>query len=620
MNLKAHHIKTLFLFFFSTTLFTVASNTFENTTVPGHIHQGEEDHIFRENKGQWPENVLYKADFGNVQIWAERGSLLWVLQDTDDLKARAACKFDPDCSYVDFPINNFAFRMHFKGGNMEHTHFGTDASSEYFNYIRGNDPNKWASEVREYRKITYENVYEGIDYVIYLENGILKYDFVVQPGVDPSQIKMVYEGLDGLKPVFSNLLLKTPVQNIFEQPPYTYQIIDGEEVYVPSEFVISDSTVGFAFPNGYEEGLPLIIDPVLIFSTYSGSVGDNWGTSATPGPNGDLYGAGTVFEQGYPTTTGAFQSSFAGSTVVAGYVDMGITRFSADGSQRVFSTYIGGTRSDIPHSLIMNSRGELVIMGTSSSPNFPVTIDAFQRQHRGGPAILPQETNGIRIEGSDIVVTVLNPGGTGLIGSTFVGGSNNDGINAVDRILGRNYGDQYRGEVIVDDEDNIYIASVTQSGNFPIRGGALQTSYPGGPLSGVAFSLNRTCSELRWSTYLGGEAADAAYSIKLDNSGNVFVAGGTRSNTFPTTTGSFKPDYQGGQSDGFVVKLNNNGSQLLAGTYIGTNNFDQVYRGIRRSRQSLFAGTKSGKNGSYRGCLQQSEQCSVYQAIGQQSE
>ncbi|TVR80648.1 MAG: PKD domain-containing protein [Saprospirales bacterium] len=577
-NLKLKtHIAVLFLFLFSTTFLSVALASHEVNALPGHIHPPEADHVFRENKGQWPENVLYRADFGNVQIWAERGSLLWVIQDTEDLKARAACKFDPDCSFIDFPINNYAFRMHFEGSNKDYKHFGTDPSVEYFNYLRGNDPDKWASEVKEFRKVTYENIYDGIDYVIYLENGVLKYDFIVQPGADPSKIKMVYEGLHGLKPVFSNLLLKTPIQNIFEQPPYTYQVIDEEEVYVPSEFVISDSAVGFNFPAGYEPGLPLIIDPVLIFSTYSGSVGDNWGTSATPGPNGDLYGAGTVFEQGYPTTVGAFQSSYAGSSIVPGYVDMGITRFSADGSQRVFSTYIGGVRSDVPHSLIMNSRGELVIMGISSSPNFPVTIQAFQRQYGGGQPIPSQETNGILIEGSDIVVVVLNTAGTGLIGSTFVGGSGNDGINAVDRVLGRNYGDQFRGEVVVDDEDNIYIASVTQSGNFPIRAGALQSGYPGGILSGVAFSLNRTCSELRWSTYLGGEGADAAYSIKLDNAGNVFIAGGTRSNNFPTTGGSFKTNYQGGQSDGFVAKLNSNGGQLLAGTFIGTNDYDQVY-------------------------------------------
>jgi len=536
------------------------------------------ERVFKENKGQWPSHVLYRANFGSSILYIEEEGLTWFQQDPEDLKKRAACKFDKNCSFWDYPVQSFAFKVHFKGGNTIKNHIGHSPSTEYFNYFRGNDPSKWARDVRVYEKVELKNVYEGVDYKIYMQNGVLKYDFVVHPGADPGQIQLEYEGLEKIEQVDANLKFHTGIHDIFEQKPYTFQMIEGEEVYVESFFTKRDSTIGFSLPKGYDPEIPLIIDPVLIFSTYSGSIGDNWGTTATPGPNGELYAAGTVFEPGYPTTTGAFQISynaepFAGNV----FVDMGITKFSADGTQRIYSTYVGGNQSDIPTSLIVNSRNELVVLGISSSNNFPTTAAAFGSNLRGGDALIPNVTNSININGADIVVTVMNEDGNDLIGSTYVGGNNNDGINALDFVLARNYGDQFRGEIMVDDSDNIYVATVTSSDDFPTTGNAFQPNYGGGSLDGVVFSLNRICSQLRFSTYVGGSSADAAYSLKLDSNGDIFVAGGTRSGDFPTSPGGVNSNYLGGSSDGFVLKLNGNGSQMLSSTFIGTNEYDQVY-------------------------------------------
>ncbi len=536
-----------------------------------------EPHAFRENKGQWPDQVLFKADFGSHQIWAERGRLLWVQQDATDLAERAKCKFDPDCDFMEFEVKNHAFAVEFAGSNTDHGHLGYHPSSEYFNYIRGNDPSKWASEVRQYQKIEYTDLYDGIDYQLYIRDGVLKYDFVVHPGADPADIKMVYKGLEKLEKVYSNLRMITTLTSIFEQNPYTFQIIDGTEYYVPSEFVKKDSVVSFTFPESYDKNAKLIIDPVLIFSSYSGSTADNWGMTATPGLNGELFGAGIVFDEGYPTTMGAFMSSYSGPGGANAVVDIGITKFSEDGSERIYSTYLGGNLSEIPHSIIVNSQNELVILGTTSSSNFPTTPNSVQDQNRGGDAVTGGIfNNSIEISGTDIIVTVLSEDGTSLTGSTFLGGSRNDGINDLDRNLLRNYGDQFRGEVVVDEFDNIYVASVTRSSDFPVTSNAFQLDMSGG-MAGVVFSVNRFCTQLRWSTFLGGSAADAAYSIKLNSEGNVLVAGGTRSSDFPVRGDAYKPTYQGGPANGFVTMLNNSGSDLLAGTFVGTNSYDQVY-------------------------------------------
>ncbi len=563
-------------FFWLTIIILLIPTSVYPHTIPDPTN--EREYFFRENKGQWEDHILFRADFGTNILFIEKTGFTWLQQHPDDLAERASCKFDPKCSFWEYPVRHFAFQMKFVGGNANPFHFGHNASREYFNYFRGNDPNKWASEVREYQKVVLENIYDGIDYHIYVKDGLLKYDLIVHPGADPSVIQMGYHGLLEIEEVYENLKLITGIHDIFEQQPYSFQTKGKEEVYVPSRFELHDSIVSFDFPSGYDQELPLIIDPVLVFSTYSGSFGDNWGTTATPGLNGEMFAGGTVFEPGYPTTTGAFQTSFSAlSTLNLVHVDMGITRFNADGSARIFSTYIGGSRSEVPVSLIVNSRGELVILGISTSNNYPVTADAYQGFYRGGLPIPRGNTNEISVNGSDIVITVLNTNGTNLIGSTYISGSENDGINALDFELARNYGDQFRGEVMVDQNNNIFVAAGTSSRDFPTTPNVFQPNFGGGALDGVVFSLNRNCSELRFSTYLGGNDSDIAYSIKLDSDNNLIVGGGTRSRNFPTTTGVLNPNYQGGVSDGFISKISSDGRQLLSSTYYGTNAYDQVY-------------------------------------------
>jgi hypothetical protein len=254
---------------------------------------------------------------------------------------------------------------------------------------------------------------------------------------------------------------------VVEQRPVAYQTIAGRRVSVPCAFTLDGSTVGFAFPEGYDHEHELVIDPALIFSSYTGSVSNNFGFTATYDNDGALYAGGTTFGANYPTTVGAYNNGFGGQ------VDMALTKFSPDGSTLIWSTYLGGISAEAPNSMVVNSQGQLVVLGSTSSANFPTTPNAFDQTYNGGNPI-SYASNGLDYDnGSDIVVLVLSADGSALLGSTFLGGSGNDGLNQSAQ-LAYNYGDNLRGEVIVDANDDIYITSSTLSANMPVTPGVFR--------------------------------------------------------------------------------------------------------------------------------------------------
>ena len=245
---------------------------------------------------------------------------------------------------------------------------------------------------------------------------------------------------------------------------------------------------------------------------------------------------------------------------------MGITKFTPDGSALIYSTYLGGSDNETPNSLVVDAQDNLIIYGVTYSADYPVTAGAFGTTYNGA---------------GDIVVTKFNSTGTALIGSTYVGGTGSDGINFdptefTSGNLKRNYGDQNRGEVNVDDQGTIYVVSCTMSTDFPVTSVAFQTTS-GGAQDGCVFKLNSNCTQMMYCSYIGGANDDACYSCDLGPNGVLYVAGGTMSTNFPTTSGTLNTTYLGGTYDGFVSEINASGSQLLASTYIGTAGNDQVY-------------------------------------------
>ncbi|UCJ07684.1 PKD domain-containing protein [Chitinophaga pendula] len=548
---------------------------------------------FSENKGQWDKAILYKTDLGGSVITLKKNSFGFLLlnkQDLDQLSEDAHGNYRPgnnDNPHIEHgkvttptpasqtPVKenpvlseqkNPAVRGHYYNVTFlnatDNPQVTADKAQEaYANYFIGNDPSKWASEVKSYQRVNYKNLYPGIDMQVYSEASQLKYDLIVNPGADPAQVKLQYDGATSMEIKKGQLYINTSVGYVIEQSPYAYQYINNQRVSVKVSYQLKNNQVSFRIGNNYDNKYALIIDPTYVFSTLTGAKADNWGFTATYDAQGNFYGGGIVRDaNGYPTTPGAVQSVYAGG------VDIGITKFSANGRNAIYSTYIGGNSAEQPHSLFVDPQGNLVIAGRTRSGNFPFKTSAG--------------TSG----GWDIAVVKLNATGTAITGAIRIGGSADDGVNIRDDreagpfALLRNYGDDARSEVVLDGAGNIYVASCTRSANFPVTANAYQKTF-GGSQDAVVMKIDPTCSSLLWATFLGGNLEDAAYVLAVNGTNSVYVAGGTGSSNFPTTAGSIYNGFRGGICDGFITHLSADGSSILQSTFLGSDNpaADQVY-------------------------------------------
>jgi len=532
---------------------------------------------FIPNAGQWVKPILYKGEVPSGQIFLEKDRITYNLMKPEDAhKIHNHVEIDKDSTF-----HFHAFQMIFEGANSNIFLQSFGSSEEKFNYFLGNDSSRWASSLSSYQQIKYGEVYKGIDFMFYKSNVGPKYDFIVHAGADVSSIKLNYKGVDEVLLQNNELKIKLSFTEIIEQKPIAYQEIDGRKQMVFCTFAIEDNKVVFKV-GAYDKTKDLVIDPQLIFSTYSGSTSDNFGYTATYDDDGNLYSGSTAFDIGYPTTLGAFDvsfnSSYAGVPMCNwgycwGVSDIAITKYNATGTQRIYSTYIGGIYCEVPHSLIVNSKGELVIYGTTGSHNYPVTSNAIDTSFGAGtPQNLAQGIYVNYINGSDIVLTVLSSDGASLVGSTYFGGTSNDGLNSTLKV---NYADDMRGEVVLDKMDNIYLASCTYSNNIQGINGFQLTKSAGE--EGLLAKFNPDLTSIIWASYFGGNAHDAAYSLSLNNNNDIYVCGGTNSTNLPSTPGVLQPSKSAGPHDCFVAKISNDGQTIQALTYFGTPYYDQSY-------------------------------------------
>jgi gliding motility-associated-like protein len=564
-------------------------------------HDHHSDHAFKfiENNNQWNEDVMYRARVENGYLYLGLDNMIYNFYEYPILNlthANPTAKVPEGTPY----FRSHTLKVNFKEANPFTELEQSKPSSEYYNFYLGNDRERWASNVKAYTRVKYADLYEGIDFMLYTHDEALKYDFIVQPGASPNTIQIEYEGADKIFLHKEKLMIHTSITNITEEAPYAFQIVNGKKVDVPCKFKLKGTTVSFDFPRGYDKTVPLVIDPALIFASYSGSQSDNFGMTATYDSRGNLYSGGMVYGMGFYTSPGAFMSNSTISSIYAtananpiyGITDVIVSKYDSSGSTMLYSTYLGGGDSSVGcetvHSLIVNDSNELYLFGVTSSLDFPMGNNPYDNTHGGGTPILAFVNNGTTFNpnGTDIYVTKFNSTGTALLGSTYIGGSHNDGVSynvsggnytavsAYDSLT-TNYGDQFRGEVMIDDLGNCYIATTTRSNDFPIVNGFQNTSN--GQQEGVVFKLNSDLSSLVWSTYIGGTEKDACYSVKVDNQYNAYVAGGTCSNDFPTTGTGVNPAYMGGKVDGYVAKISNDGSTLLNTTFVGTNDYDQAF-------------------------------------------
>ncbi len=557
---------------------------------------------FIQNKGQWDSRVVYRGDFSTGSFFLENQGFTVLIHNTDDLKnlSDQMHGHNPANPTTGQPITlrSHAYKVKFLGApSFRSEQIVPDKIQPYENnYYLGIDQSKWASGCQLSQAVTYKNVYPNIDVRYYSDASKLKYDIIVHPGGNINAIAMQYTGADKIEVKNKELMINTSVGEVKELYPYSYQVLDGQKQAVDCKYVVKDNIVRFKV-SGYDPKTTIIIDPTLIFSTFTGSTADNWGYTATPGLDGTFYAGGIAFSGGYPTNAGSVQTVFGGGVNEDGNgpYDIAIIKYSSNGSNRLYATYLGGTGNEQPHSMICDPQGNLVIAGRSNSGNYPTTIP---RIGSGG--------------GYDIVVTKLNPNGTVMVGSVKIGGSGNDGLNVRGKYVTpdgpeatrRNYGDDARSEVITDAGGNIYVASCTQSPNFPVTAGVFQSTFGGGnsgglnhfPQDGVILKFPPNLSGSTFSTFFGGSGDDACFVLSQNLlSGDIYVGGATDGNNLPgDKTGTIQPASQGGV-EGFLTRITNDGSAIIKTTFLGTPGVDLVY-GVQFDRKGFpyVMGTTTG--------------------------
>ncbi|BAV08571.1 gliding motility-associated C-terminal domain-containing protein [Filimonas lacunae] len=565
-----------------------------------------QDYEFVENKGQWDSKVKFKGSLANGAFFLQGNGYKILLNNPDDWQkvntffgghshAQTGNNPTPDgttghgggvlvgtgsgnpsnaaartasSSVSPTPasvlLHSHAYEVSFVGASANPQIIPDKQVEGGYNFFIGKDSSKWASDCKVYQAVLYKNVYPNIDVRYYTDNGNLKYDIIVNPGGNADDIALQFTGVDKLDIQKGNLRIRTSVGDVNEQKPYSYEIATTGRNEVAASYTVKGNIVRFSLGEHSASSM-LVIDPTLIFSTFSGSSSDNWGFTATYDGAGNLYAGGIVFGNGYPVSTGAMQTSFGGGNTSDNTApcDIAITKFNSTGRNRLYATLIGGNGNEQPHSMIVDNAGNLIIAGRTNSTNFPTTTTTYGP---GGGDF-------------DIFICKLNNTGTTLMAGRLFGGSGSDGVNILPKYSGgrsqslrRNYGDDARSEVIVDAANNIYFTSQTSSSDFRTTTGAFQTSL-GGKQDGVIIKTSTDLNNVLFSSYLGGTDDDAGFVLALHpTNGNIYVAGATASQNFPGTGNGavISSTYGGGAADGFVSIINNTGTTLIKSSYFNT--------------------------------------------------
>lgn len=529
--------------------------------------------LFIENKGQWDSHILFQTEIDNIAIFLEKDGYRILEFDPDNWNKLMRHTHEADASFEpERRLKYHVTKVTFSGVNPDFQLIKSGQSKFHHNYFLDNQAQNHVSNVYSYQKITYKNFYPGIDLEFIWKDRNLKYNFILHAQADPGNIKWRYDGIPKVELAARHIGLRTSIGQHKETMPEVYSLQGGVKKEHDCAFRYDGGYFGYSLQmDGDFE--TLTIDPELIFSTYAGNTADNFGFTATYDSEGNLYAGGictgpTKFFKGrYPATPGAFDEEYNGgndeSQGIWSYFfkcDITISKYSADGSQLLYATYLGGVSNEYPHSIIVNSEDELIVFGTTFSPNFPTTETAYQKLR-----------NGL----NDLIVSRFSQDGSQLLASTYYGGTDNDGLNQAS-ILKYFYADDFRGEVQVDTLGNIYIGTCTYSTDLRLNNALIQPAKAGNS-DGLVLKFDPSLTNLIWGTYLGGNSDDAIYNIDLHPSGTIYVSGGTKSTNLPTSSTSIQPNNKGGTCDGFLAAIDADGRKINQLTYFGTDKYDQIF-------------------------------------------
>lgn len=514
------------------------------------------DFGFTENKGQWNKAIRYKANTHLGAVFITNNGMTMHLADMDKVHQQLHDSHSTDS----VQINHHAYYISFVNAKST-THFVTSqASSSYDNYYIGNDNSKWAANIHAFQTVVQQNIYTNIDVAYYGHNNGLKYEFIVHPNGNPKDIQLK---IDGIQPYINEegaIVYPTAFGNVVENKPVCYQVIEGDTVTIPSKFILQDNILSIQLLEHYNLDYPLVLDPELVFSTYSGSVNENfYAFSTTFDYLGNVYAAGIGFGLGWPVDTGAFQTNFAYN------VDAVIIKYNQTGSNKLMATYYGGFGADVPMSIAINNNLDIAIGGFTQSTDLPMLSNSFDT------------TNGNNVLNyGDIFVVTLNSAGTQLLGASYIGGAESE-VNMT--YQANNTNNRITNSQICplhlqfdSTGQNLWVVSNTSSADFPITPNAFQNTY-GGNIDGVIFKIDKACSNLIFSSYLGGNELDFPTYFQLDGNQKLVGTMMTKSSNLPTFSNSYNSINNGNQ-DGYVFNFNLNTLQLTNSCYLGSTLID----------------------------------------------
>ena len=482
---------------------------------------------FVENRGQTDRQVRYYAEGPRYSFYLTQQAIV--------------------LSFLNEPAGGeLALSLQFRNSNPAATIEGEARASGAVNYFHGNDPAEWRTDIARYSQIVYRDLWKGVDLRLREQGGTLKYEFVVRAGARASDIRFAYAGANGLSIDESGALrIETAMGPLRDSPPVSHQIVDGVRVPVDSRYALingADGEAQYGFEvGGYRSDRDLIIDPGIEYSTLLGGSADDVATGIKVDAAGNAYIVGWTQSPDFPTTAGAFKRTGSASNSL----DVFVSKLNATGTALVYSTFIGGSNFDWGRAIAIDAAGNAYVTGQTKSSTFPTTGGAFDRTFNVDTC--PR----CGIDQEDAFVLKLNPTGSALVYSTFLGGFDMDDGMAI----------------AIDASGNAYVAGETGSSNFPVTAGAFDTTR-NAAFDTFVTKLNATGSALLYSTYLGGSGVEFPARLAVDAGGNAFVAGTTSSPDFPTTAGAFDTTYNGG-FDVFVTKLNAAGSGLVYSTFLG---------------------------------------------------
>ncbi len=542
-KLQLRILTAIFLFLFSISFLAVSGAATPGKTDKESVLEayGKLSLYFIENKGQLDPKVrFYVKTSGQTLYFTDEGIVFDLLRGGGKATKGAEKGSQTTGVKTERLVFNLGFENARKGVLIE----GLDRQGAGINYFVGNDRSKWKTGIPTYKSVIYQGVYKGIDLKVFGNGKDIEYEFIVNPGGNPDDILLTYNGIEGLATNGEGeLMIGTAFGELKETKPYIYQEIEGKRV-VNGSFEIRKSTgqsqtrrfsYGFQVAS-YDPSHPLIIDPTLSYSTYLGGYYSDFGYGIAVDGSGNAYVTGVTSSDDFPT-----QNPYQG-TLVGGDEDAFITKFDSSGSALSYSTYLGGSDYDYGRGIAVDGSGNAYVTGYTDSNDFP-TQNPYQ---------------GTRAGEYDVFITKLSPSGNTLSYSTYLGGYYSDWGNGI----------------AVDGSGNAYVTGETRSDDFPTQNPYQATRA--GEYDAFITKVSSSGSALSYSTYLGGSGDEKGRGIAVDGSGNAYVTGETWSSDFPTQN-PYQGTYGGGEYDAFITKVSSSGSALSYSTYLGGSSYEGGY-------------------------------------------